>query len=88
MYSDLDPKWAINKQIIEQAIAGRTAPSCMDRLTQLRDEYRQIKACLDFPFSLEERHQMYERRKAILAEARALASSLNIAGDHWFSGEE
>jgi hypothetical protein len=31
---------------------------------------------------------MYERRQEILAEARELALSLNITGDHWFNSGE
>jgi hypothetical protein len=60
----------------------------MELLNRLRDELQKINSDLSFPLSLTERHQMYERRQEILREARELASSLNIAGDHWFNRHE
>jgi hypothetical protein len=60
----------------------------MERLKQLRQEYEQTKKALNFPFSVEERQQHVERRKAILIEARALAASLNLTGEHWFNTQE
>ena len=60
----------------------------MERLNQLRHEYEQTKRVLNFPFSIEERQRQVERRAAILTEARALAASLSITGEHWFNAEE
>jgi hypothetical protein len=65
----------------------RMVPSRMEHLNRLRDELQQINSHLSFPLTLAERHQMYERRQEILTEARELALSLNIAGDHWFNNE-
>jgi hypothetical protein len=60
----------------------------MEHLNILRDELQQIKSRLNFPLSLAERRQMYERRQEIIKEAREVALSLNIAGDHWFNRDE
>jgi hypothetical protein len=60
----------------------------MERLIQLRHEFEQTKRVLNFPFSIEERQRQVERRAAILMEARALAASLSITGEHWFNAEE
>jgi hypothetical protein len=60
----------------------------MERLNQLRHEYEQTKTVLNFPFSIEERQRQVERRNAILAEARTLAASLNLTGEHWFNTQE
>jgi hypothetical protein len=60
----------------------------MERLNQLRQEYEQSKTVLEFPFDIAERERQLERRNAILIEARALAASLNISGEHWFNAEE
>jgi hypothetical protein len=59
----------------------------MKRLNQLRQEYEQTKKVLNFPFDITERQRQVERRNAILIEARALARSLNITGEHWFNDE-
>jgi hypothetical protein len=60
----------------------------MERLHQLRQEFEQTKTVLRFPFSIEERQRQIERRSAILTEARTLALSLSITGEHWFNAEE
>ena len=60
----------------------------MKRLNQLRQEFQQTKAVLNFPFDLAERQRQVERRSAILVEARALALTLNITDEHWFNAEE
>jgi hypothetical protein len=59
----------------------------MERLNKLRDEYVLINSRLDFPFSVSDRYRMYDRRKELLSEARILAASVNISGDHWFNAE-
>jgi hypothetical protein len=60
----------------------------MERLNELRLEFEQTKTVLNFPFSIEERQLQVERRRAILVEARALAESLNLTGEHWFNTRE
>ena len=60
----------------------------MERLNQLRKEYEQTKRVLNFPLDIAERQRQIERRTAILIEARALAASLSITGEHWFNAEE
>ena len=60
----------------------------MERLNQLRHDFEQTKRVLNFPFTIEERQRQVERRAAILMEARALAASLSITGEHWFNAEE
>ena len=60
----------------------------MERLDILRAEFQQIKTNLCFPLSFAERYRLYDRRQEILAEARELARSLNIAGDQWFNRDE
>jgi len=60
----------------------------MHRLNQLRREYEEATNGLSFPLNIEERAQLTERRRAILGEAQALAKTLNISGDHWFSAQE
>ena len=57
----------------------------MDRLRTLQSEYEEIKRKLAFPLNIEEFQTQVARRKSVLMEARRLAHSLNIAGDHWFS---
>jgi hypothetical protein len=60
----------------------------MERLKQLRQEFELAKKVLAFPFTVEEHLRNSERRSAILMEARALAASLNIAGEHWLDAGE
>jgi hypothetical protein len=54
----------------------------------LKKEYEQTKTVLNFPFDIAERQRQVERRTAILIEARTLAASLNISGEHWFNAEK
>ena len=60
----------------------------MERLLQLRREYEENKKYLTFPLSLQERQLLTQRHNEILAEARTIAESLNMAGEHWFHAEE
>ena len=60
----------------------------MERLNQLRKEYEQTKRVLNFPFDIAERQRQVERRIVILTEARTLAASLGITGEHWFNAKE
>jgi hypothetical protein len=60
----------------------------MERLNQLKREYEYARRVLVFPFSIEERQRHVERRDAILREARTLAASLNLSGEHWFNADE
>ena len=69
--------------ITKEAAVCRTVLSQMERLNILREEYQQLRSRLSFPLSLGERRQLQERSQEILAEARGLALSLNVAGDHW-----
>jgi len=57
----------------------------VERLNDLRDEYEQNTRYLCFPFNVEDHAQLKERNKAIRAEAKALAKSLNIPNLTWFS---
>ena len=59
----------------------------MERLNQLKREFEQTRTVLEFPFSIEERQRHTERRNAILREAKVLAASLNVTGEHWFNEE-
>jgi len=57
------------------------------QLSKLRDEYEVTKKYLAFPLTSEDCDHLRERRDVILAEAQALAASLDIRGSQWFNIE-
>jgi hypothetical protein len=57
----------------------------MDRLNTLQSEYEDVKRNLAFPLDIEDLQAQTARCNLILEEARRLAQSLNISGDHWFN---
>jgi hypothetical protein len=57
----------------------------MEELKALQSEYEEIERKLAFPLNIEDFHLQVARRHSVLSEARRLARSLNISGEHWFS---
>jgi hypothetical protein len=67
--------------------AGRTTSytAYVEQLNILQREYEEVERKLAFALDIEDLHVQIDRRDSILVEARKLAQSLNISGDHWFS---
>jgi hypothetical protein len=57
----------------------------LERLKSLELDYEETVRRIKFPLSLQDRQQLKDRRKTILAEARTLAGSLGVVGDQWFT---
>jgi hypothetical protein len=53
------------------------------RLGQLEVELHETSKYLNHPFSVEDLQDLTKRRRAIIAEARALAASLKIPEPQW-----
>jgi hypothetical protein len=60
----------------------------MERLDLLQIQYEETRRNLSFPFSLEDRYELRERGRAILAEAQALAETMDIPPPRWFDAED
>ena len=59
----------------------------MDHLNRLQNQFEEIKKNLCFPLTIEDRQNLIQRRAAILSEAKGVAESLKLSGEHWFNAE-
>jgi hypothetical protein len=57
----------------------------MEHFEYLEREYQEVQLALTFPFTIEDKCDLVERRRTICAAARELAAKLNIIEPDCFS---